>query len=116
MEVLVTNKEGNFLHQVTLNNGGDWLPQWYADGEAILLESNRNGNSNIYVHPLKTSEASPFLLNDSDNQQSPAFSRDYDFIAFTEERSGILEIVTYTYGNRTTTTTGQYGRPISWPR
>ena len=116
MEVLITNKEGNYLHQLTLNNGGDWLPQWFADGQSIMLESNRNDNSNIYVHSLKTTEVSPFLRNNRDNQQSPAFSRDYEFIAFTEERSGILEIVTYTYGDAETLITGHYGRPISWPK
>ena len=114
MDVRVISRDGSSLQFLTSNDAGDWLPKWGNNGLRIVLESNRNGNSDIYIHDLSSTMALP-LAYSSSNEQSPSWSRDFSFVAFSNDESGMLEIQTLEFGSTEINPTGQYGRPVIWP-
>lgn len=137
IEIFIVNREGSNLLQLTSNDAGDWLPRWFpsdqvsADSEfynllplgesdegalyatPLLIESNRDGNSEIYV--LSTISTEFWRLTDNDYQdQSPAWSSSGTAVVFSSNRNGELEIFyTLEPSASSSESSGQKGRPYS---
>jgi len=113
---------GSQIMELSVNEGADWLPRWSPDGKHILFESNRDGNSDIYLvefggwPPRK-------LTGDGADDLWPAWSRDGHFVAFTSNQAGQSNIFTLPQigeatpaGQPTGQPTGQRGYPIPWTK
>ena len=115
MEIYLINRDGSAVTQLTLNQAGDWLPRWHPNGNWLLIESNRDGNSEIYQ--LATASTTTHRITDGEaDDQAPAWSRTGSMIAFTSNANGEFEIhVDDAPGTGEPFATGQLGRPIPWP-
>ena len=103
---------GTEIWEVSLNEGGDWLPRWSPDGQDILFESNRDGNSDIYMVEANGWPPRKLTGDDADDLW-PAWSRDGYFVAFTSNQSGESEIFSLPHIGEATPT-GQRGYPVPW--
>ena len=126
VEIYVVGAEGSNLVQLTDNEAGDWLPRWFPSTQVspdsefakqvvssnpLLIESNRDGNSEIYL--LSTISTKSWRLTISDSQdQSPVWSSNGTAVVFASDRSGSVEIY-YTLNPSTISIeeTGELGRP-----
>tara|TARA_Y100000768_G_scaffold383984_1_gene367122 strand:- start:4690 stop:5772 length:1083 start_codon:yes stop_codon:yes gene_type:complete len=61
------------------------------DGESIVFTSDRDGNKNIYITKINSSEINQLTIHAS-NDYEPTFSPDGESIVFTSERDGNREI------------------------
>ena len=125
VEIYVVAADGSKLAQLTSNDAGDWLPRWFPINQAspdsefhkqiasppLLIESNRDGNSEIYL--ISTISTKSWRLTDNDYQdQSPVWSSKGTAVAFASDRSGEFEIFyTLDPSNSSPMKTGQKGRP-----
>jgi len=125
IEIYVVKEDGSSLIQLTSNDAGDWLPRWFPANQAspdseftkqfvsppLLIESNRDGNSEIYL--ISTISTESWRLTNNDFQdQSPVWSSKGTAIAFTSDRNGEFEIFyTLEPSENSTKKTGQQGRP-----
>ncbi|MBA3733797.1 MAG: PD40 domain-containing protein [Actinobacteria bacterium] len=65
-----------------------WGLPWSPDGSKLAFQSDRDGQSEIYVmNPDGTGQ--PRLTNDPGNDTSPAWSADGSTILFTTDRDGV---------------------------
>ena len=69
------------------NNDDDWLPSWSPDGQRIAFESDRDGDSEIYVMDADGKNQTQ-LTNNNDDDGQPSWSPDGQRIAFVSDRDG----------------------------
>jgi len=105
---------GSQIRELSFNEAGDWLPRWSPDGQNILFESNRNGNSDIYIVEANGWPPRKLTGDDADDLW-PAWSRDGQFMAWTSNQTGENEIFTLPLVGELTPT-GQMGYPIPWSK
>lgn len=115
IEVRAVAMDGSEIREVTSNQAGDWLPRWSPDGTMVAVESNRDGNSEIYVVRVLprrverlTDSASPDL--------APVWSRDGNFVAFMHREIDQQAVWTVEPNSNDAQPTGQYGKPVPWSR
>tara|TARA_B100000131_G_scaffold224064_1_gene215703 strand:- start:7781 stop:8692 length:912 start_codon:yes stop_codon:yes gene_type:complete len=129
MEIYVLAPDGSEIKQLTGNEAGDWLPRWFPRTEEIdlssffkevewpemlLVESNKDGNSEIYLHVTYGTDSWRVTDNES-NEQSPAWSRDGKGIAFASDLRVKGFGISFLDGFRNVVTnTEQIGRPVPW--
>ncbi len=125
VEIYVVAADGSNLIRLTSNDAGDWLPRWFPmnlvspdsefykqiDSPPLLIESNRDGNSEIYL--ISTTSTKTWRITDNDSQdQSPVWSSKGTAVAFASDRNGEFEIFyTLDPSKSTPVETGQKGRP-----
>jgi dipeptidyl aminopeptidase/acylaminoacyl peptidase len=77
---------------LTLQNGGDYFPNFSPEGTHIVFEANRDvGGSEIYIMEVN-GENQTNLTNDSAIDQFPQFSPNGEQIIFISNRDGNFEI------------------------
>jgi hypothetical protein len=115
MEIYLINRDGTAATQLTANQAGDWLPRWHPNGNWVVIESNRDGNSEIYQ--LATASTTTYRITDGEaDDQAPVWSRTGSMIAFASNANGEFEVYTDDPpGSGEPFATGQLGRPIPWP-
>jgi len=144
MNIYVLKPDGSEIREITYNNSGNWLPRWfpkeartpenefaklitYPDLDdtirgyetLLLIESNRDGNSEIYIISTVTT-ASIRLTNNNFQDQSPAWSRDGNAAVFSSNQSGdfkisfILDPSPAEEEPISIKNTSQTGRPTQW--
>lgn len=52
-DVWIMNSDGSNKRQLTLSTADDRNPEWHPDGTKILFRSNRTGNNELFLYPLK---------------------------------------------------------------
>tara|TARA_B100000427_G_scaffold315550_1_gene309758 strand:- start:974 stop:1888 length:915 start_codon:yes stop_codon:yes gene_type:complete len=92
IEVFLMKLDGSRLHRLTYNDAGDWLPRWDSSGEWLLVESNRDAQSDIFLH-LTNALSFTRLTSKEFQDKSPAWSIEQNFIAYQSDESGYPEIV-----------------------
>ena len=124
VEVYIINLDGTAVTKLTRNTFGDWLPRWNPvgsdseseNGESILIETNRHGNSEIYLLATKSTERLRITENEI-RDQSPVFSKNGYGAAFASElagdKSNEMGIIVAVKGAFFDTT--QHGYPVVWP-
>ncbi len=84
--------------QLTHNEASDLVPDWSPDGKRIAFASTRDGNWDIYVMSVDDAIQDPEdaqvrrLTSDEGDDQSPVWSPDGTWIAFSSDRDGDSEI------------------------
>jgi hypothetical protein len=76
---------------LTRNPAGDTFPAWSPDGERILFNSDRDGNSEIYVMDADGSDPTNLTGNPASDFYAD-WSPDGTVIAFTSDRNGSGQI------------------------
>ena len=94
---------------------GDWLPRWSSDGRFVLFESNREGNSDIYIAETDSAIVTQLTTHSADDQ-APAWSRDNNYIVFSSNRSGSFEMYAIAQIGGDPFPVGHAGRPVPWVR
>ena len=138
MEIFVSTLDGSNTTQMTNNERGDWLPQWFpttsfseegklfetiAAKRPIIIETNRTSNqsgiddkSDVYI--LSTVSTESWSLSvDYYKAQAPAWSEKGSFAVF--KGGGIDEsqlVVTFNLAPRLSLKIDLDGVPISWNR
>lgn len=115
MEIYLIGIDASSLTKLTYNNAGDWLPQWHPSMPLLIVESNRDGNSEIYL--LSTINTNSWRLTDNEtSDQSPVWSREGGFAAFLSDASGEFKISIWDdKREESISETGVTGKPIPWP-
>ena len=67
--------------RLTLNETDDYVWDWTADSRAVLFESNRNGNFDIFKQDINQTEAEAIVAT-SEDEQHPSLSPDRAFILY----------------------------------
>lgn len=119
VDIYLISSDGSHLRNLTdpaiSGPSGDWIPRWSADGHFVVFESNRKGNSDIYVAEVD-SPVVVQLTTDSANDQTPAWSRDNNYIVFSSDRSGSFEMYAIAQVGGDAFPVGHAGRPVPWDR
>ncbi len=130
MEIVVVATDGSSLLRLTNNDSGDWLPRWFPTDryskkswvtndflseEPLLVESNRNGKSEIFI--LSTTSTKKWRVSDNfDLAQSPAWSQNGNAIAFAtgDPQSSTEIVIAFDTKETSIIETGVKGRPVPW--
>lgn len=88
VELRIVRLDGSQIREASRNEGADWLPRWSPDSQHILFESNRDGNSEIYVIKAGGWPAQNLIAKAATDDLWPAWSRDGNFVAFARNQSG----------------------------
>ena len=115
IEIIIISADGTIMRELTSNKAGDWLPRWSPNGDQLTFESNRDGNSEIYVREVNSTDYWRLTDNEA-RDQTPVWSRDGFFVAFTSDRTGQFEIYVVQGSGATPKATGQTGHPFPWWR
>ncbi len=78
---------------LTSHPASDEAPAWSPDGSRIAFESNRDGDSDVYVVNADGTDLRPLTANTVDDH-TPSFSPDGTQLVFSSLRSGNLDIWT----------------------
>jgi len=122
VELKIVNVNGSQIREVSHNEGADWLPRWSPDSQHILFESNRDGNSEIYVIKAGGWPPQNLIAKAATDDLWPAWSRDGNFVAFARNQSGksviySIPVLGEAHGLKQmghVSETGQMGYPIPW--
>ena len=119
VEILLISFDGSEVTQRTRNEAGDWLPRWHRNGQYLLIETNRLGNSDIFLLAVHETGFRNLTARESDDQM-PVWSRDGSTVALASNETGQFEVHVVPTENGvasvgTSITTGQAGRPVPWP-
>ena len=106
--------DGSVGREITQNDHGDWLPRWSPNGLQLVYETNRDGNSEIYVVDADGRNTRN-LTNHEANDLWPTWSRDGHLVAFSSSRSGGDEIFVQPLVGKASPTRRQ-GHPVPWAR
>ena len=88
VELRIVALDGTQIREASHNEGADWLPRWSPDSQHVLFESNRDGNSEIYVIKAGGWPPQNLTLMPPVDDLWPAWSRDGNFVAFARYESG----------------------------
>jgi len=119
VDIYLISSDGSRLRNLTdpaiAGLNGDWLPRWSSDGRFVVFESNREGNSDIYVAEVDSPVVVQITTNQA-NDQTPAWSRDNNFIVFSSDRSGSFEMYAVAQVGGDAFPVGHAGLPVPWDR
>ena len=119
VDIYLIRSDGSHLRNLTdpviEGEFGDWLPRWSSDGRFVLFESNREGNSDIYVAETDSAIVIQLTTHSADDQ-APAWSRDNNYIVFSSNRSGSFEMYAIAQVGGDPFPVGHAGRPVPWVR
>ena len=119
VDIWLITPDGSYLRNLTdpviAGVGGDWLPRWSSDGRFVVFESNREGNSDIYVAEIDSAKVIQLTTHSADDQD-PAWSRDNNYIVFSSNRSGSFEMYAIPQVGGDAFPFGHAGRPVRWDR
>ena len=114
IEIYLVRADGTALTQLTSNRAGDWLPQWHPSGSWLLIESNRDGDSEIYQLAVDSTESWRLTERESYDQW-PALSQSGEIVAFASDAgSGFQIYVVPTGATPEPFMTNHAGRPLPW--
>ncbi len=118
IEVWLFREDGSAVTRLTFNQGGDWLPRWHKDSYRVLVESNRDGNSEIYLESVISTDSYRITERDADDQ-TPVWSMSGDLIAYTSNAGGQFELYIAEFIGESgelnlRPSTSQAGRPVPW--
>jgi len=71
--------------RLTLQESDDGVSDWMADSQAVLFESNRNGNRDIFRQDISQTDAEPIVAT-SEDEWHPSLSPDRAFILYLVSR------------------------------
>jgi dipeptidyl aminopeptidase/acylaminoacyl peptidase len=113
IDIYLVTADGSSLTVLTSNQAGDWLPRWHPDGKYLLIESNRDGNSEIYQLAVDSTLFWRITEQEFDDQ-APVWSRHGTGLAFASNANGEFEVHLAEPGIGESFATGQKGRPVPW--
>ncbi len=95
-DIFVINTDGSgTIVNLTNHPADDTHPAWSPDGSRIAYQSERNGNTDVYV--MQANGASQTRLTDNPSFDGmPAWTSDGKYLAFTSWRDGQADIYTMT--------------------
>ena len=122
VELRIVALDGTQIREASHNEGADWLPRWSPDSQHVLFESNRDGNSEIYVIEAGGWPAQNLIAKATADDLWPAWSRDGNFVAFARNQSDksviyLIPVLGTENGLKqmgVVSETGQMGYPIPW--
>jgi Tol biopolymer transport system component len=83
--------DGSNPTNLSNNTATEFDPAWSPDGTRIAFDSDRDGNSEIYVMDADGANQTRLTINTS-NEHKPTWSPDGTRIAFNSDRDGNYEI------------------------
>lgn len=113
IEIFLVTPDGSSLTALTGNQAGDWLPRWHPSGAYVVIESNRDGNSEIYRLSVDSTDFLQVTDREADDQ-SPVWSRHGFAVAFASNANGEFEVHLVEPGISESFATDQKGRPVPW--
>jgi TolB protein len=107
---------GDNLRRLTDNAAVDSHATWSPDGRRLAFQSNRDGNSEIYVMDADGEGEVVRLTVSAAIDQLPAFSPDGTTVAFTSNRHGNFELHTVSAdGSGNTSRLTAHAAADAWP-
>jgi Tol biopolymer transport system component len=96
-EIWTMDAQGHNLRNVTQHPAWDYWPAWSPDGQALAFVSERDGDPELFISPVKTGQAAGDqetiqLTFNNDADRLPAWSPDGSRIAFAAVRNGVEAI------------------------
>lgn len=91
VDIFIADADGKNIRQLTDVPGGDRMPEWTKDDDAIVFTSGRAGNYDIYFQPLESDEAINLTEHNS-TDFAPSASGIADRIAFLSDRNGAVHL------------------------
>jgi hypothetical protein len=113
-EIWTMDAQGQNLRNVTQHPAWDYWPAWSPDGQALVFVSERDGDPELFISPVKTGQAAGDqetiqLTFNKDADRLPAWSPDGSRIAFAAVRNGVEAI-------HVINADGSHERPVTaWP-
>ena len=91
IEVVIVKSDGTEVTQITRKEAGDWLPRFDPSDSCVLIESNRDGNIDIYQLSLTSTESYRITNREADDQ-APVWSQNGYILAFASNANGQFEV------------------------
>ena len=83
------NTEGGTAHRLTGMDGAESNPHFSPDGKWLAFSSKQNGNTDVYIMPVKGGEITQLTFHDA-NDMIDSWSWDSQTINFTSNRYNII--------------------------
>jgi TolB protein len=90
-DLFTSDFEGIGAQRIISGSLSNFSPDWSPDGQYIVFDSNRDGNSEIYIVELNSGVTNNLTQHPA-RDVNPAWSPDGQYITFESERDGNSEI------------------------
>jgi len=77
--------------RITMSGSDETFPAWSEDGKKLVFQSNKYGNSNIFLYNIKTDTLKQ-VTDSKANERHPVFISKSGKIAFDSQRDGSVYI------------------------
>lgn len=91
-EIFIANLEGEILKQITTNDYMDGKPDISPDGNKIVFQSKKYGNSEIYLMDINGKNRIKLSTNSEMQHYQPRWSPDGSKILFSALKNGNYEV------------------------
>jgi eukaryotic-like serine/threonine-protein kinase len=69
------------LRRISLENRVEWPGGWSGDSKALLFQSDRTGNMNVFRQRIDSTNSEPVVMDQSDNR-APVLSPDKEWVLY----------------------------------
>jgi Tol biopolymer transport system component len=108
------DRDGSNQHRLTYSDRDNTDPAWSADGRQIAFNSERDGNSEIYIMRADGSRQTR-VTQRPEHEERPTWSQDGKFLAFGrygEDGTGWVVILELESGSERRLSQGAYYREV----